>query len=140
MKVPARSAAAISISPFMAVAGRPSRVKWISSSGASAAATWAGSVVVARSVKGTAPLLDVDEELIAEHLDGRPDGRRDRRPQHADGGLLGRPGEPGGDVVAGVEQEIEILLPAVAGLDALHDLLQPSGSLSAGGALATGLP
>ena len=68
----------------------------------------------AGSLIGAAPLLDVDEELVAEHLDGRADRRRDGRAEHADGGLLGGPGQAGGDVVAGVEQQVEVLLPAVA--------------------------
>src|SRR5580704_10026649 len=99
MNVPARSAAAMSISPLTAVTSRPSRVNVTSSAGGAAG-----------SAMGTAPLLDVHEELVAEHLDGRGDRRRDRRPQDADGRLLGRPAEPGRDVVGGVEQEVEILL------------------------------
>ena len=89
---------------------------------------------------GAAPVLDVHEELVAEHLDGRSDGRRDGRPEHADGGLLGRPGQPGGDVVAGVEEQVEVLLAAVTGLDALHDPLEPARPLAARRALAARLP
>src|SRR5674476_1107994 len=122
MNVPARSAAAINISPLRAVTSRPSRGNVTCPSATSGDTVWAGSAVVARSSIGTAPLLDVDEELIPEHLDGRTDGRRDGGPQHADGGLLGWPGQPGSDVVAGIEQEVEIFFPAVAGLDPLHDL------------------
>src|ERR1700677_4532286 len=152
MKVPARSAAAMSISPFRPLTSRPSRVKDTVSTGASAAseATGWSEVAVATVVSpfggvncsliGAASLLDVDQELVGEHLDGRPDRRGDRRPEHADGGLLGWPRQTGGDVVAGVEEEVKILLPAVAGLDALHDLLQPAGSLATGGALAARLP
>src|SRR5674476_961742 len=140
MNVPARSAAAINISPLRAVTCRPSRVNVTCPSATSGGTVWAGSAVVARSTIGTAPLLDVDEELIPEHLDGRSDGRRDGGPQHADGGLLGWPGQPGGDVVADIEQEVEVVFPAVAGLDPLHDLLQPTGALPARRALPARLP
>src|SRR5664280_3212709 len=105
MKVPARSAAAMSSSPLGAVTSRPSRVKvTISRGSASASSGVTGSLI------GASPLLDVDQELVAEHLDGRADGRGDGPPEHADGGLLGRPREPRGAVVAGVEQQVEVLL------------------------------
>ena len=60
---------------------------------------------------------------MADAIDEGIDG-----PEHADGRLLGRPGEPGGDVVAHVEQQVEVLLAALARLDALHDLLAASPS------------
>src|SRR5271168_1993838 len=122
MKVPARSAAAMSISPLRAVAGRPSRVKGTDSTGsawarsARSAATFSRVVLPADdagcSVIGAALILDVDQELVTEHLDGRGDGRGDGGTQHADGGLLRRPSQAGGDVVTGVEEQIEVLLTA----------------------------
>ena len=48
--------------------------------------------------------------------------------------------EPGGDVVAHVEQQVEVLFAALARLDALHDLLQPARALAARRALPARLP
>src|SRR5664280_639480 len=132
MNVPARSAAAISSSPLRAWTVRPSRVNSTSSAGASSGVP---SGLVDWSLIGAVPLLDVDQELVAEHGDGRADRGRDGRTQDADRGLLRRPGQPGRDVVAGVEQEVEVLLAALAPLDALHDPLEPARSLAARRAL-----
>src|SRR5205807_9437318 len=120
-----RSAAAITISPGLASTGRPS--------------TTIDSVSVAVSAIRAGAFLDVHEELVSEHANGPHDRRRDRGPQDADGGLLRRPGQTGGDVVAHVEEEIEVLLSARALLDAPDHLLDPARALAAGGALATGL-
>src|SRR5437588_3757884 len=87
------------------------------------------------SPEGTAALLDVDEELVPEHAHGGGDRRGDGGAEHADRGLLGRPGQTRGDVVAHVEEKVEVLLPARPVLDPAHDLLQPSAALSTGGAL-----
>src|SRR5664279_4787283 len=135
MKVPARSAAAMSSSPLCAVTSRPSRVNGTVSADPSCPGPWAAVC----SPIGAPALLDVDEELVAEHLDGRADGGGDGRPEHADGGLLGRPGQSGGDVVARIEEQVEVLFAAVSRLDALHDLVQPPRALPAGRALAAGL-
>src|SRR5271156_4462077 len=111
MYVPARSAAAISSSPFLAVTVRPSRVKvFVPSSWASGASASVTSRVFAVSVKGTSPFLHVHQELVAEHADARRDGRRDRRPEHADGRLLRGPGQTGRDVVAQVHEKVQIFL------------------------------
>src|SRR5665213_3206740 len=136
MKVPARSAEAMSISPLRARTVRPSREYSISSTGVVPSAP---PVTAAWSLIGAAPLLDVDQELVAEHGDGRADRRRDGRPEHADGRLLGRPGHPRRDVVARVEQEVEVLLAAFAPFDPVHDPLQPSRAFTARGALTAGL-
>src|SRR5579862_9213761 len=122
MNVPARSAALISSSPGRAVAGRPSRTKGIDPS----SEAWSSAGALATSVKGARPFLDVQQELVAEHLDGRGDGRGDRRPEHADGRLLGRPVQPRRDVVAHVEQQVEVLLTTIPVLDAVQDALQPA--------------
>src|SRR5687767_11853509 len=79
--------------------------------------------------KGAPAVLDVDEELVAEHLDGRGDRGGDGRAEHADGGLLWRPAEAGGDVVAHVEHQVEVGLPTLAQLDAAHDLVEPTSAL-----------
>src|ERR1700722_19729157 len=137
MYVPARSAAAISSSPFLALTSRPSRVKvCVPSSLASGASASVGVFVFAVSVKGTPPFLHVHQELVAEHADARRDGRRDRRPEHADSCLLRGPGHTGRDVVAQVHEEVQIFLAPVAVLNSVHDALQPARALSAGRALA----
>src|SRR5580704_1705185 len=141
MKVPARSAAAMSISPLRAVTSRPSRVKVTVSTGAPSTPVATDGPVPAEelsreavvgSLIGAALVFDVHEELVAEHLDGRGDGRGDGGAEHADGGLLGRPGQAGSDVVARIEEEVEVLLAAVARLDAGHDALEPARALATG--------
>src|SRR3974390_2241683 len=149
MKVPDRSAAAMSSSPLWARAGRPSRVNSTGGASGMAVAGVAAGVALAvataaaeeegGSAIGARTLFDVDEELVTEQLDARADRRGDRGPEHADGRLLGGPGQPGRDVVARVEQEIEVLLATVPGLDALQDPLQPARALAAWRALAAGL-
>src|SRR5665213_383960 len=101
MKVPARSAAAMSISPLRARTVRPSSVNSTASTAFSSSAPLIGA---AWSLIGAAPLLDVDQEFVTEHGDGRADRGRDGGPEHADGRLLRWPGHAGRDVVAGVEQ------------------------------------
>src|SRR5688572_28890620 len=71
-------------------------------------------------VERTRTFFDVDEELVAEHLDAGGDGGGDGGAEHADGCLLGRPAQAGSDVVAHVEQELEVGLPALTLLDAAH--------------------
>src|SRR6516164_2210749 len=95
----------MSNSPLYAVRARPSIVKETTSSLCTSG--WSSREV---SVKGTAPFLDVHEELVAEHADTRRDGRRDGRAEHADRRLLRRPVHPGGDVVAQVHEEVEVRL------------------------------
>src|SRR6516162_3432333 len=108
----------MSSSPFMAVVGRPSSVKERCSSGCTTG--WSSRDV---SVKGAPPFLDVHQELVAEHADARGDGGRNGGAEHADRRLLGRPCHPGGDVVAQVHEEVQILLAAVAVLNPEHDAL-----------------
>src|SRR5579884_438982 len=115
MKVPARSAAAMTSSPFRAVVGRPSREKVTASSSVNGGAGVSAERPVpvpgcgARSLIGAPAVLDVNEELVAEHVDGRVDRGGDRRAEHADGRLLRWPGEPRRDVVGDVEEEVEVL-------------------------------
>src|SRR5688572_18224332 len=97
-------------------------------------------ILIGSPAKRTRTFFDVDEELVAEHLDGRGDRGGDGGAEHADGGLLGRPAEAGGDVVTHVEQQLEVGLPALAQLDAAHDLVEPAATLPAGRALTAGLP
>src|SRR5580658_8256453 len=126
MYTPARSAAAMIISPLSACTERPSRVMVTLSGGGLGG-------------KGARPFLDVDQELVAEHPHPRHDGARDRRAERADRRLLRRPRQARGNVVTGVEQQVQVGLAAPAGLDALQDLLQPPRPLPARGALPAGL-
>src|SRR6478609_3382939 len=68
---------------------------------------------------------DVGLELVLEAHDRRGDRRGGALAERADGGLLRRPVHADRDVVADVEQQVEVLGPAVAVEDALEDLLQP---------------
>src|SRR3954447_5615777 len=115
------------ISPLRASTGRPSSLMVTTSS-------WSAMSASVRRERAGA-VLDVDEELVAEHADGRHDRARDGRAQRADGGLLRRPGEPGGDVVEHVDQQVEIGLAALPRLDAVHDLLGPPAAFAARRAL-----
>src|SRR4051812_11707400 len=67
-----------------------------------------GGVAVGRSP------LEVGLDLAPEPPHGRRDGRHRRRPERADRRLAGRPGDPRADVVADVEQQVEIARAAVA--------------------------
>src|SRR5580692_10185854 len=126
----------MSSSPFLALTSRPSSVKvCVPSSLASAASASEGFLVLLVSVKGTPPFLHVHQELVAEHADARRNGRRDRRAEDADGGLLGRPGHARRDVVAQVHEEVQIFLAPVAVLNSVHDALEPARSFAAGRAL-----
>src|SRR5438477_940731 len=130
MYTPPRSAAAMTISPAWATTSLPSTVMV--------------TVSVATSTKRTPPFLDVHHELVAEQAQRRHHGRRDRRTERADRGHVGRPlGRPGDvrrDVVADVHEEVEVLRATVAGLEAPHDLLEPSAPLATRGALAARFP
>src|SRR5947209_10163914 len=134
--MPARSAAAITTSPGWASIARPSTV----TVRVSLAVCSVCDISTAASCAVRAlPVFDVDEELVAEHADGRDDRRGDGRAEDADRCLPRRPGQTRGDVVADVEEEVEVLFPSGAALDSVHDLVDPAGALSAGGALATRL-
>src|SRR5208283_3207681 len=104
MKTPARSAAEIMSSPGSAETARPSTVMEIPAGASTRSAT----VHRVGRERATA-LFDVHEQLVGEHLGHRDDRRGDGRAEHADRRLLRRPGEPGRDVVAGVEHEIDVL-------------------------------
>src|SRR3954451_15176091 len=126
--MPARSAAAMIISPGLASTALPSTVIVIVS----------GFDSVVSLIRATT-ILDVDEELVAEHPEGGHDRRRDRRAERADrrhvGRPLRRPLDAGADVVAHVHEQLEVLHAAVAGLDAVHDLVEPRRALATGRAL-----
>src|ERR1700681_2979771 len=113
------------ISPLPAVTSLPSRTIVTVSAGGSAI--------------GAGTFLDVDAELVPEHPDGRHDGARDGRAERADRRLPGRPGQTRGDVVAGIEHQVQVGVAPLPRLDALQDLLQPAAALPAGGALAARL-
>src|SRR3954447_11837004 len=87
-------------------------------------------VVVGRRERAAAEGVVVDE-LVPEELDARDDRAGRAVAQGAE-----RTTE---DVVAGVEQRLDVLLGADAGLQPLQDLDHPVGPLAARGALAAGL-
>src|SRR3954466_15300839 len=118
-------------SPLRASTSRPSTLVVTTSA-------WSAMCASVRR-EGAGTVLDVHEELVAEQADGRHDRAGDGRPERADGGLLRRPAEAGGDVVEHVDQQVEVGLAALAGLDAVHDLLGPAAALTAWRALAARL-
>src|SRR5947208_5848176 len=85
------------------------------------------------------PVFDVDEELVPEHADGRDDRGGNGRAEDADRCLPRRPGQTRGDVVAHIEEEVEVLLAPRTVLDAVHDLVDPARTLAARRALAARL-
>src|SRR5665213_212380 len=91
------------------------------------------------SVMRTPALGHVLDEVVAEHLDGRVNRRRNRRAQHTDRRLLGRPGESRCDVVAKIEQEVDVFHTTAAVFHAVHRALDPTGSLATWSALPAGL-
>src|SRR5579859_26440 len=120
MYTPARSAAAMIISPAYASTSLPSRTIFTVSSG------WLPAI-------RAGAFLDVHHELVAEHPHGRHDRARDRRAERADRRLPGRPRETRGDVVAHVQQEVEVGLATLSLLDASQHLLEPAGALATRG-------
>src|SRR3954454_1350408 len=134
--MPARSAAAITTSTGCASIARPSTVTVRVSLAVCSVCDI--STAVSCAVRAL-PVFDVDEELVAEHADGRDDGRGDGRAEDADRCLPRRPGQTRGDVVAHVEEQIQVLFATGAALDAVHDLVHPPRALTAGCALPAGL-
>src|SRR3954453_8586323 len=117
MEQPARSAAAVIISPFWATTSLPSRMIVTVS-------------VVASSAMWTPSILDVHEELVAEHADARHDRAWDRRAERADRCLPRRPRQAGRDVVTDVGEQVDVGLAPLSLLDAQQDLLEPATALA----------
>src|ERR1700722_2820331 len=138
MNVPACSAAAMRNCPAGAVTSVPSRVKvTVASASTLGAMPWCE--VTTGSAIRTTPVLDVHQDVVTEHPDGRRDRRRDRRAQDADRRLLRGPRHARRQVVAHVHQEVHVRLTPVAVLDAAQDLLEPAAALAARRALAARL-
>src|ERR1700691_2931663 len=91
------------------------------------------------SVKGASSLVDVPDELVTEHRDRRVDRRGNRRSEDADRRLLGRPEESRRDVVAEVEQEVDVFHAPSPVFESVHCALDPARSFAARRALATRL-
>src|SRR5579875_46946 len=138
MKNPARSAASMMSSPGDAVTLRPLIVRFTCSGGDRLSVASPMADLVGRH--RAAPLLHVEEELVSKAVDARDYRGGNGRPEDADGRLLRGPGETRGDVVAGVEEQVEVLLPPEAVLDPPDHLVHPPGPLPARRALAAGLP
>src|SRR5439155_12850528 len=81
-------------------------------------------------------LLHVLEDLVAEERVEADDGGDGGRAQRADRGLGEGGVETRADVVAHVEEEVEVGVAPLAVLDAVEDLLDPARPLPAGRALA----
>src|SRR5687767_13561270 len=77
------------------------------------------------------PVHDLTSKVLGELLDGRLDGPRRGVAERAETLAL--------DVVHDVEEELRVVGPPLAGLDALEDLDEPVGALAAGRAPAAGL-
>src|SRR5687768_2726388 len=123
MNTPCCSAAAITSCPLDAVISRPFTVNVTSSSG-----TRGLRCLVREPLHLHGRLhrtTDVRLELVAEAADGGGDGRHGRGPERADRGLSRGPVDPGADVVADVEQQVDVRRTAVAVDDPLQDLLEP---------------
>src|SRR5688572_3459884 len=91
----------------------------------------AGGRAVAAGIHRAALVVDVVLELVAVDLHERAHGHRRGVAQRADRSPL--------DVVGEVEQQVEVLLPALARLDAVDDAIEPAGALPARRALPAGL-
>src|SRR4051794_7239626 len=114
------------------------------------AISWSFTVMVTTSVLGAvsvmtmatlraAALLDVDQVLVAEPLDRRRDGRHGGGAEGADRRLLRRPRDAGTDVVAHVEEQVEVFVATLPVLDAVEDVFEPHRAFATWRALATGL-
>src|SRR5580765_5305677 len=89
----------------------------------------AGGAVAAR-LHGAALVVDVVLEFLAEHFHERARGHRRGISQRADGAAL--------DVVGEVEQEVEVLAPPGAVLDAVEYPVEPARAFAARRALPAG--
>src|SRR5581483_5191807 len=139
MKMPFASATAITSSPCRAAISRPLMVR-VTVSLSSATGGLHGSVggAAQRDRRVERP-AHIGLELVAEPADRGRDGRNGRRAERADGGLAGRPVDTGADVVADVEEQVDVLRATLPRDDAGEDLLEPRGALTARRALAARL-
>src|SRR5487761_1643995 len=119
------------ISPFLACTGRPSTVMVTVSAGSGICRSLLQAVGRERAMAEA----DMVQELVPEHADPRGHRTGDGRAQDAYGGLGRRPAHPGHDVVADVHQKVEVGFAALAVLNTLHDLFDPTRPLPAWRAL-----
>src|SRR3954454_7756756 len=137
MNTPCSSAASITSWPLGAVTGWPlmvsSTVSWGSGINRLRGLRQVGGAAdVNGGLDGTA---DVGLELRAEPHDRRGDRRHGRGPERADRGLARRPRDAGADVVADVQQHVDVAGTTLAGDDPSEDLLEPRGAFPARRAL-----
>src|SRR5438552_2660806 len=125
--MPRPLAASITVAPAWTSVSIPSIVTLGMGSGRPALRRARRRRVSARLADHAAFVVDVVLELVAEVLDEALDRQRRRVAQRAD--------RPAGDVVGDVREEIEILLPSLAVLDAVHHPVEPARALAAGRAL-----
>src|SRR5512142_743652 len=141
--MPSFVAASITVAPPSTVTGLPSisSVIALGSAGLSVGIVWAsvrrelgevdaGGAVAAR-LHDAALVVDVVLELVAVGLHEGAHGHRRGVSEGADGAPL--------DVVREVEQQVQVLLAALARLDAVDDAVEPARALAAGRALAARL-
>src|SRR3954452_1131779 len=141
MKTPCSSAASITNWPLGAVTGWPLMVSSTVSSGSGinrlrGLREVGGTADADRGLDGTA---DVGLELRAEPHHRRGDRRHRRRAERADRRLARRPRDAGADVVADVEEHVDVARAPLPGDDPAEDLLEPRRSLAARRALAARL-
>src|SRR3954447_25497740 len=122
MNTPCCSAAAMTSWPLGAVISRPLTVSVTSSS--SGIRGLGGAVRQPRHRHGRLHRgTEVRLELVAEATEGRRDRRHRRRSERTDRGLARGPVDARADVVADVEEQVDVLRAAVPVDDALKDLL-----------------
>src|SRR5205807_2059836 len=134
MNTPCCSAAAITSWPLGAVISFPLTVS-VTTSSATGHRLWS---VVGQPGHGDGRLdgpTYVGLEFVTEATDGRRDRRHRGRAERADRGLSRRPVDARADVVAHVEQQVDVLGPALTIDDATQDLLEPAGAFATGRAL-----
>src|SRR3954467_11078854 len=137
MKTPCCSAAARTSWPFGAAISRPLTVSVISPSGTRGLRRLVGESVhrhghFARSA-------DVRLELMPEPADRGRDGRHGRGAQRTDRRLAGRPVDARTDVVADVEEHVDVFGSSLTVDDAREDLLEPARAFATWRALAARL-
>src|SRR5512140_34944 len=131
MAMPSALAASITVAPLATSICLPSiSTLGMSFSGRLLCRCAGGGVVAAGHAHQAALVIDVILEFVAEMLDEAFHRQRRRVAQGADGAP--------GDVVGHVGEHIQVFLPPLAVLYAVHHAVHPAGAFAAGRALPAG--
>src|ERR1035437_521248 len=131
MAIPSALAASITVAPFCTSICLPSISSFgMSFSGRLLDSSAPRSEITAGNAHHAMLVVDVILEFVAEGVEETLHRQRRRIPEGADGAP--------GDVVGYVGEQVQVFLPTLAVLYAVHHAVHPAGAFAAGRALATG--